>query len=179
VGLAGRGSSRNVKPPLMLIQFACPHCQQVLELESVWAGHPVACPSCGAQVTAPAPQALLAAKVPVSTPPRRTPTGPGDHKVRGGGGGFFKFLLLMFLLAAGGFLSYCYSTHLAPAAAWQQGVDLARQYLSPAPPPAPVPAPKPIPAPVVVAPAPKPAPATNVVIVAPPPPPPPPPDPLA
>ena len=61
----------------MAIRFACPACQQPLEIDDGWAGQSVACPYCRRVVTAPQSSTWPSGGFPMANPARPLePTGP-------------------------------------------------------------------------------------------------------
>jgi len=52
----------------MAIRFACPSCQQPIEIDDQWAGQSVGCPYCKKVVTAPASSTWPPGDVPVASP---------------------------------------------------------------------------------------------------------------
>ena len=63
----------------MAIQFACPACQQPIEVDDEWASQTVSCPYCRRIVRAPAESTLQFSTVPAaSQPSARTPSGAAD-----------------------------------------------------------------------------------------------------
>lgn len=52
----------------MPIRFACPSCQQPIEIDDQWAGQSVACPYCKRVVTAPTASTWPAGEIPVASP---------------------------------------------------------------------------------------------------------------
>ena len=66
----------------MAIRFACPSCQQPIEIDDQWAGQSVGCPYCKKVVTAPPSSTWPPGEVPVASPAGsafRPPPPPGDQ----------------------------------------------------------------------------------------------------
>jgi hypothetical protein len=140
------------------MKFACPHCQQTLEIPEAQAGQVLACPTCGqsfalpeipkatpAPAPAPAQNAARSAKAP---PKQQRPSAGATQSrrpVRKRGGG--KFLLVLVLLAAGAFGYAMFHYHESPQQVWQRLLKGIEALFEPAPTPTPTPAPTPAPAP--------------------------------
>ena len=66
----------------MPIRFACPSCQQPIEIDDQWAGQSVACPYCKRVVTAPTTSTWPVGEIPMASPARGTsppPPPPGGY----------------------------------------------------------------------------------------------------
>jgi hypothetical protein len=92
----------------MPIRFACPACQQPIEVDEQWGGQSVACPYCQRVVSAPTSSTLPARQVPTAspatgyepTPPPATGSQP-VHAPRPGGRGLLALGLAMVSLVLG------------------------------------------------------------------------------
>jgi hypothetical protein len=79
-----RGSGSAQQVVCMSIRFACPSCQQPLEIDDQWAGQSVACPYCNSVVVAPASSTWQAGQqIPVASPARAGMEPPPPPRIPG------------------------------------------------------------------------------------------------
>jgi hypothetical protein len=139
------------------MKFACPHCQQHLEIDASFAGQALSCPACGQSFVLPeipkaAPSPVPASQASAShkAPPKlQRPSASATQsrrplRKRGGGG---KFLLLLVLLAAGAFGYAMFHFHESPQQVWNRLIKSVEALFQAAPTPTPAPASTPTPAP--------------------------------
>ena len=83
-----RGPDCCQRPNTMAIRFACPSCQQPIEVDDQWGGQAVACPYCRRAVTAPTISTWLPGPIPQAKPTglglERPPPLPGSSGIDAG-----------------------------------------------------------------------------------------------